>query len=75
MQTSNYITIELKTNAEGGTAADVLYSGKDRNYAEKKYHEALATAATSGRPCHAALIVQSDAVFIEGRAYVNGGEE
>lgn len=71
----NYITIELKTNAEGGTAADVLYSGKDRNYAEKKYHEALATAATSGRPCHAALIVQSDAVFIEGRAYVNGGEE
>lgn len=74
MQTSNYITIELKTNDEGGTAADVLYTGKDRNYAEKKYHEALATAATSGRPCHAALIVQSDAVFIEGRAYVNGGE-
>lgn len=71
----NYITIELKTNAEGGTAAEVLYTGKDRNYAEKKYHEALATAATSGRPCHAALIVQSDAVFIEGRAYVNGGEE
>lgn len=70
----NYITIELKTNDEGGTAADVLYSGKDRNYAEKKYHEALATAATSGRPCHAALLVQSDAVFIEGRAYVNGGE-
>lgn len=70
----NYITIELKTNDEGGTAADVLYSGKDRNYAEKKYHEALATAATSGRPCHAALLVQSDAVFIEGRAYVTGGE-
>lgn len=71
----NYITIELKTNDEGGTAAEVLYTGKDRNYAEKKYHEALATAATSGRPCHAAIIVQSDAVFIEGRAYVNGGEE
>ena len=70
----NYITIELKTNDEGGTAAEVLYSGKDRNYAEKKYHEALATAATSGRTCHAALLVQSDAVFIEGRAYVNGGE-
>lgn len=70
----NYITIELKTNDEGGTAAEVLYSGKDRNYAEKKYHEALATAATSGRPCHAALLVQSDAVFIEGRAYVTGGE-
>ena len=69
-----FLTIELKTNDEGGTAADVLYSGKDRNYAEKKYHEALATAATSGRPCHAALLVQSDAVFIEGRAYVNGGE-
>ena len=74
MQTSNYITIELKTNAEGGTAAEVLYTGKDRNYAEKKYHEALATAATSGRPCHAALIVQSDAVFLEGKAYEKAGE-
>ena len=30
----NYVCIELKTNDEGGTAADVLYTGKDRNYAE-----------------------------------------
>lgn len=74
MQNPNYGVIEMKTNEQGGTAFDVLCSTADRNYAESVYHKALATAATSGRPCHAALIVQSDAVFIEGRAYVTGGE-
>lgn len=69
MQRPNYIVIEMKTNSEGGTAAEVLCSTADRNYAESVYHKALATAATSGRPCHGALIVQSDAVFVEGRAY------
>lgn len=67
--TENFITIELKTNDEGGTAAEVLYSGRDRAYAESVYHKALATAATSGRPCHAALVVQSDAVLVASQAY------
>lgn len=74
MQNPNYGVIEMKTNEQGGTAFEVLCSTADRNYAESVYHGALAKAATSGRPCHAALLVQSDAVFIEGRAYVNGGE-
>lgn len=56
----NFITIELKTNDEGGTAADVLYSGKDEHVAWQKYHAALATAATSGRPMHAVVLLTSD---------------
>lgn len=66
----SYLTIELKTNDEGGTAADVLYSGVDRRVAEQKYHAALATAATSGRPCHAAVLLEGDGTLIESYAYV-----
>lgn len=67
----SYLTIELKTNDEGGTAAEVLYTGKDRRVAEQKYHATLATAATSGRPCHAAIILQGDGTPLEYKAYVN----
>ena len=69
-----YLTIELKTNNEGGCAAEVVYSGKDRRYAEKKYHETLATAATSGRPCHAAVLMQGDGTLIDTYAYVTESE-
>lgn len=55
-----FVTIELKTNSEGGTAAEVLYSGVDVRVAEQRYHTALATAATSGRPHHACVILDSD---------------
>lgn len=54
-----YLTIELKTNDEGGTAAEVVYTGIDRRVAEQKYYEVLAQAAVSGRPAHAAMIVDS----------------
>lgn len=65
-----FLTIELKTNAEGGTAAEVLYSGKDERVAEQKYHQALATAATSGRPCHACVILDSEGLTHAQKAYV-----
>lgn len=74
MQNPNYGVIEMKTNDEGGTAFEVLCSTADRNYAESVYHGAVAKAATSGRPCHGVIIVQSDAVFIEGKAYEKAGE-
>lgn len=69
-----FITIELKTNDEGGTAAEVLYSGKDSRVAEQKYHQALATAATSGRPHHACVILDSDGNTVAQYGYANGGE-
>lgn len=67
-----YLTIELKTNNEGGTAADVLYSGVDERVAEQKYHQALATAATSGRPLHAAIIIDSTGLLIESKCFASG---
>lgn len=70
-----YITLELKTNNEGGTAAEVKYSGVDPRMAEKTYYEVLATAATSGRPAHAALIVDSMGQLLATMGYENKEEK
>ena len=66
-----FITIELKTNDEGGTAATVLYSDKDIRVAEQHYHTALADAATSGRPHHAGVILDSDGNTVAQYGYAN----
>lgn len=71
----SYLTIELKTNDQGGTAAEVVYTGKDRRVAEQKYHATLATAATSGRVCHAAIILQGDGTPLEYMAYYREASE
>lgn len=70
----NFITVELKTNDEGGTAADVLYSGKDERVAWQKYHTALATAATSGRPMHAVVLLTSDGGVVASERFEKVGE-
>ena len=70
-----FLTIELKTNDEGGTALDLLYSGKDRSVAESKYHTALAVAATSGRAHHACVILDSDGLTYAQQSYVKEGGE
>lgn len=64
-----FLTIELKTNDSGGTSADVLYSGDDIRVAEQKYHTALAAAAASGRPHHAAVILDSDGNTVAQQGY------
>lgn len=70
-----YVTIELKTNDQGGTAAEVKYTGVDLRMAEKTYYETLATAATSGRPAHAAIIVDSMGQLIDTMGYEKKGDE
>lgn len=70
----NFITIELKTNDEGGTGVDVLYSGRDERVAWQKYHAALATAATSGRPMHAVVLLTSDGGVVASERFEKVGE-
>lgn len=65
-----YLTIELKTNDQGGTSAEVLYTGSDLKVAEQKYYQTLAVAATSGRPRHACVILDSDGITIAQRSYI-----
>lgn len=69
-----YLTIELKTNDTGGTAAEVLYTGTDIKVAEQKYYQTLAVAATSGRPRHACVILDSDGMTMAQRSYVTEQE-
>ncbi len=64
-----YLTIELKTNNEGGTSAEVLYSGVDLRVAEQKYYGALAVAATLGRKMHSAVILDSMGTCIASMGY------
>ena len=71
----SFLTIELKTNDEGGTAAEVLYTGKDERVAWQKYHQALATAATSGRPCHAAMLITGDGGIVAADRFITEKEE
>lgn len=52
-----YLTIELKTNNDGGTAAEVKYSGIDIRMAEKTHYAALSDAALLTRPAHAVVIL------------------
>ena len=69
-----FLTIELKTNDQGGTAAEVLYTGSDIKVAEQKYYQTLAVAATSGRPRHACVILDSDGMTMAQRSYVTETE-
>lgn len=70
-----YLTIELKTNDQGGTAAEIAYSGIDFRMAEKKYYEILAIAATSGRPAHAAVILDSMGQMLASMGYAAEEEQ
>ncbi len=70
----SYVTIELKTNDKGGTAAEVKYTGVDLRVAEQAYHAALSEAATSGRPAHAAIIVDSLGNPLSFAGYEKAGE-
>ncbi len=70
-----YVTIELKTNDQGGTAAETIYAGIDYRMAEKKYYETLAIAATSGRPAHAAIILDEMGQMLASMGYAAEEEQ
>ena len=69
-----YLTFELRTNDKGGTGAELLYSGIDIRVAEQKYYEALAAAAVSGRPAHAAVILDEMGQVLSSMGYAKGEE-
>lgn len=68
-----YIVIEIQTSADG-TVGNIVTAHDTRNEAESKYHATLATAATSGRPCHAALLVESDGTLLDTYCYKKEAE-
>lgn len=71
----SYITLELKTNDSGGTAAETIYSGSDKHYAEKKFYETMAIAATSGRKCHSCVILDEKGMLQAQGCYEKNDEQ
>lgn len=63
-----YIVIEIQTNPNG-TVGNFVWAYENRSNAEEKYHTVLATAAKSGLPCHAAVMLQNDGLQLAAQAY------
>lgn len=71
-----FAVVELQT-ALDGSIASLIYGFADltkteeenRADAEAKYHSILASAAKSGLPCHAAVIMRNDGSVINKQAY------
>ena len=63
-----YVVIEVKTKADGKveTTVDAF---DDRFEAERKYYLVLSSAAVSGVPSHAAVLLTGDGVSMMHQAY------
>lgn len=69
-----YIVLEMQTSG-GVTAIVPPLSYTDRNAAESKFHQILATAATSAVEEHAASLLTSDGRLIRNECYRHPVEE
>ena len=63
----NYIVIELQTT--NGTTANIVNAFTDRNQAEAKFHQVLASAATSAVETHAAVLIAENGTCVRHEAY------
>lgn len=67
-KTTVYTTIENQQRTDGSWG--LLYDHyEDENQAYAKYYTVLAAAAVSEIPYHAAYIIRSDGITIEGRVF------
>lgn len=69
-----FVVIELQ-RWNDGTVANIVSTYPDRANAENQYHSVLAAAAVSSVPCHSAIMLNGDGVFIKSERYYHGGEE
>lgn len=68
-----YILIELQTSADG-TVGNIVTAYDSRDAAESAWHSALAAAAVSTLPVHAAVLINNGGEVVESRCYRHGGE-
>ena len=69
----NYIVIELQTT--NGATANIVNSYSDRQQAESKYHQILASAATSAVNLHAAVMLAENGSPIRNECYSHAAPE
>ena len=64
----SFLVIELQT-LEDGSVANNVFSFDNMNEAEAKYHTVLSYAAVSTIPCHAAVMIRADGMYIKSQSY------
>lgn len=70
----DYIVLEIQTGKDDAVAT-IAETFADRGQAEFRYHTALAYAAVSELPLHAASLLQSDGRVLECRSYAHDAPE
>lgn len=69
----NYIVIELQTT--NGSTANIVTSHATRESAEAKFHQILASAATSSVETHAAVLLAEDGRSVRAEHYIHNTED
>ena len=62
-----YVVIELQENGE--QVANLVNAYESVNQAEQKYHQILSAAAVSQVPCHSAVMLNSEGMYIKSESY------
>ena len=72
-----YLVTELQTfpESQGGGMSTPSYAYDTQAAAEAKYHAILSSAAVSKLPTHAAVLMTSEGVVLESKAYFHEIEE
>ena len=61
-----YIVIEIQNS---GTVATIVNQYADKNAAESKFHQILASAAVSSVPVHSAVLMTDRGVWLRSESY------
>ena len=64
-----YLVIEIQKNADGAVG-NLVYAYDSINDAESKYHTVLASAAVSGLPSHAAVLLNETGFCVKHECYI-----
>lgn len=67
-----FIILEIQKTNSGAIAIVPPASYSDRNHAEEKYHQSLATAAVSSVDVHSVVMLSDTGDRIKGETYYHG---
>ena len=65
-----YTVVEIQTNADG-TVGNIVHAYANRAEAEHEYHLALAAAAISSLPIHAAVLLTNEGFMEKHERYIH----
>ena len=63
-----FIILETQTNANG-TVSTIITQFSDKDQAESKYHQILASAAVSSLPKHTAFMLTDEGYVLKSECY------